>query len=600
MKILRRTLVALFAGDDERSDILRRLLTEQAAAQRKWYVLAVLAMIVVASTTAATALLMEYIVEALTAYDNKSVVLLVAGAVAATFTLKGAANYVQSVAMSRAGNRIIANQQEELYRKLLKNGVSFFNQQESSNLLMRLTSGAAAAQQVIELIVASISRDALMLVGLLGVMIYQAPFLSIFALLVGPTAIFGLRGLLRQIREIMRSEQASTAEIMKVVQETSKGIHVVKVFSLEDQMQGRMGSAVRNVERRRNAIARIGAVTSPLMETLAGFAIAGIVAVSAFSLFGGEPTTAGELMSFITAFMMAYEPAKRLSRVRIKLETAMVRVRMMFELLDYEEQLVEAPDAVPLEPGPGDVRLDDVTFTYGQKKTVLKSLTLDFPARKTTALVGPSGGGKSTILNLLMRLYDPSSGRVLIDGQDIRGSTFASLRDRISFVGQDTFLFSASVRENIRYSRPSATDEEVEAAARDANAHDFIMALDDGYDTEVGENGNFLSGGQRQRIAIARAILRQSEILLLDEATSALDASSEALVKEALTRLTENTTTIVIAHRLSTILQADQVHVIDDGHVVETGSVHELLARQGPFRTLYEQQFEGFRDAAAE
>ncbi|WP_246799792.1 ABC transporter permease, partial [Palleronia marisminoris] len=336
MKLLRRALVKLFSPDDQRRDMLRRLLTEQAVAQRKWYVLAIVAMVVVAATTAATAFLMEFIVEAMTASDHKGMALLVAGAVAATFTIKGCANYVQSVAMSRAGNRIIANQQEELYRKLLRNGVSFFNQQESSNLLMRLTSGAAAAQQVIELIVASISRDALMLIGLLAVMIYQAPFLSIFALVVGPVAILGIRRLLGQIREIMRSEQASAAEIMKVVQETSKGIHVVKVFSLEDQMQGRMGAAVRNVERRRNAIARIGAVTSPLMETLAGFAIAGIVAVSAYNLFGGEPTTAGELMSFITAFMMAYEPAKRLSRVRIKLETAMVRVQMMFELLDYE------------------------------------------------------------------------------------------------------------------------------------------------------------------------------------------------------------------------------------------------------------------------
>ena len=252
------------------------------------------------------------------------------------------------------------------------------------------------------------------------------------------------------------------------------------------------------------------------------------------------------------------------------------------------------------EPGPGEVRLDDVTFTYGKKNPVLTNLSLEFPARKTTALVGPSGGGKSTILNLLMRLYDPTEGRVLIDGQDIKGATFTSLRDRISFVGQDTFLFSSTVRENIRYSRPDATDEEVETAARDANAHDFIEALDEGYDTEVGENGIFLSGGQRQRIAIARAILRKSEILLLDEATSALDASSEALVKEALSRLTANTTTIVIAHRLSTILEADRVHVINDGQLVESGPVPELLARQGPFRTLYEQQYDGFRDAAAE
>ena len=593
-----QALQRIFAPDEARRDMLQRLLTEHAAAQKKLYAVGIGAMVIVAATSALTAYLMEFIVEAMTSYDNPTTVLYVSAAVAATFSMKGAANYVQSVAMSRAGNRIIANQQEALYSKLLSNGVSFFNNQESSNLLMRLSAGAAAAQQVIELIVASISRDLLMLVGLVFVMVYQAPFLSIFAFLVGPVAIFGVRKLVQQVREIMRTEMASTAEIMKVVQETSKGIHVVKVFSLEEQMEGRMGTAVRDVERRRNAIARIGAVTSPLMETLSGFAIGGIVATSAFSIFGNEPTTAGELMSFITAFMMAYEPAKRLSKVRVNLETAMVRVRMMFELLDYEELLVESPDAVPLKPGAGEVTFDGVSFDYGKKARVLKDLDLTFPAGQTTALVGPSGGGKSTILNLIMRLYDPRDGRVLIDGQDIRQTTFQSLRERISFVGQDTFLFSTTVRENIRFSRPEASDAEVEQAARDANAHDFIMELDKGYDTPVGENGNFLSGGQRQRIAIARAILRNSEILLLDEATSALDAGSEAAIKEALSRLTEDTTTIVIAHRLSTILEADSVYVIDSGKVVETGAVSDLLNRRGRFRELFDQQFDGFQDAA--
>ena len=579
--------------------MLRRLFAEHARGQRNWYALAISAMIVVAATTAATAFLMEYIVEAMTTYESRWMTLAVAGAVAVTFALKGAANYVQTVAMSRAGNRIVANQQESLYRKLLAHGVSYFTMQESSNLLMRLTNGAQAAQQVIELVVASLSRDLLMLIGLVGVMIYQQPALSVFALLVGPAAIFGVRRLVQQVRHIMRSEMSSAAEIIKVVQETSKGIHVVKVFSLEDQMQDRMGTAVRNVERRRNAIARIGAVTSPLMETLSGFAIAGIVAISAFRLIGGEPATAGELMSFITAFMMAYEPAKRLSKVRVTLETAMVRVRMMFELLDYDELLVEAPDAKPLAPGPGEVRFESVRFGYRKKVMVLDGLDATFPARKTTALVGPSGGGKSTMLNLVMRLYDPQKGQVTIDGQDIRAATFASLRERISYVGQETFLFSTTVRENIRCSRPEASDADVEEAARVANAHDFISDLPEGYETEVGENGIFLSGGQRQRLAIARAVLRQSEILLLDEATSALDATSEQLVKEALARLTEGVTTIVIAHRLSTILEADLVHVIVDGRAVESGTVQDLLAKGGAFRDLFDRQFEGFEIAAS-
>ena len=581
-----------------RGAMVRRLFVEHASAQKKWYGLAALSMVAVAATTAATAWLMEFIVDAMTTYESRGAVFGVAGLVALVFAVKGIAAYVQMVALSRAGNRIIADQQRTIYRKLLQHGVSYFSAKESSNLLMRVTNGAEMARRVVDLIITTAVRDTLTLIGLVGVMLYQQPVLSLFVFFIGPAAILGVRRLLARVREIMQGELAGAAEIMKVVQETSRGIQVVKVFSLEDRMADRMDRAVRSVEKRRNAIASVGAATSPLMETLAGFAIAGIVIVSSFSLFGSEPTSAGQLLSFLTAFTLAYEPAKRLSRVRVDFERYLVGVRMMFELLDYEEELVEAPDAAPIPPGPGEVRFDGVTFGYRKGETVLDGLDLAFDAGRMTALVGPSGGGKSTILNLVMRLYDPTSGRVLIDGHDLRGATFASLRDRISFVGQDTFLFSTTVRENLRLSRPGASDAEIEAAARDANAHDFISKLPKGYDTEVGENGAFLSGGQRQRLSIARAMLRRSEILLLDEATSALDATSETLVREALSRLTEGTTTIVIAHRLSTVLEADRIHVIADGRLAESGTAHELLERGGLFRTLFDQQFEGLDEFA--
>ena len=278
----------------------------------------------------------------------------------------------------------------------------------------------------------------------------------------------------------------------------------------------------------------------------------------------------------------------------------MVGVSMMFDILDYNEELTERPDAVPLKPGPGKVELKNVSFGYNLETPLFEGFDLEFAAGKTTALVGPSGGGKSTVLNLLMRLYDPNEGSVEVDGQDIRDVTFASLRGRISFVGQDTFLFSNTVMENIRCSRPEATDEEVYEAARAANAHDFIMDFPNGYDTEVGEDGAFLSGGQKQRISIARAMLRRSDILLLDEATSALDATSEALIREALDRLTEGVTTIVIAHRLSTVLGADRIYVLADGKVEESGTSQELLQTGGRFRTLFDQQFGGIPAAVAE
>ena len=574
--------------------LIRRLLREGLRAQGWVYGLAVAAMIAVAVTSALTAWVMEAIIDALTDSGNRGRVLGVSLLVMAIFAAKGVASYVQTVALAQAGNRTVAMHQARLYRKLMQQGVAFFTLTDSSDLLLRVTQSAQRARALIDILVTSLVRDLLTLIGLVAVMIYQQPLLSAASLVAGPIALLGIRMILSRVREIVASEMISLGEIIKVMQETAKGIRVIKVFSLEPRMKERMDDAIHAVERRSNAVIRLQSITGPLMETLSGFAIALVVWISATGLFGGQPTTPGQLMSFVTALLMAYEPAKRLMRMRVAIESNLVGVRMMFDLLDQEETLAEAADAADLRPGPGQVDLRDIRFSYSDGQTVLDGISLTLEAGKTTALVGPSGSGKSTLLNLVMRLYDPESGAVLIDGQDLRAVTFASLRQRMSFVGQDTFLFSTSVRENIRMSRPDATDDEVIAAARAANAHDFIAALPQGYDTPVGENGAFLSGGQRQRLAIARAILRKGEILLLDEATSALDATSEAAVKEALRHLTTGVTTIVIAHRLSTILEADRIVVLDQGRVVETGTATELLQLQdGLFRDLFRKQFGG-------
>ncbi len=572
------------------SDIWR-LLTENIAAQRKPYSIAIVAMVVVAVATSSVAWIMRYIVDAMTVPENQGIVLMVAASVAGIFIVKGAATYVQVVSLARAGNRIVARQQVKLYDKLLRQGVSFFNLTESSDLLMRVTMSAQMARNIVDLIVTSFVRDLLTLIGLLIVMFWQQPLLSAVSIVIGPIAIIGVRMLLTRVRGIMQMEMASLAEIIKVIQETSTGIRIIKAFALEERMASRMNSAVRQVEKRANAIARLEAITSPLMDTLSGFAIAAVVALSAVQILGVQGTTPGQLMSFVTALLMAYEPAKRLSRMRITIESGMVGVRMMFTLLDQPETMNEHPEAVPLPNGKGRVAFDRVSFGYANDRPVLQDLSMVFEAGKTTALVGPSGGGKSTILNLIMRLYDPTSGTVAIDDTDIRLASFRSLRDRISFVGQDTFLFSASVRENIRFGSPGASDDAVIEACKAANAHEFIEHLDQGYDTQVGENGAFLSGGQKQRLAIARAILRNAPILLLDEATSALDSRSEALVQEAIQHLTRGRTTVVIAHRLSTVLGADKICVIESGRLAEEGTVQALLAKGGLFRSLYDQQF---------
>ncbi len=295
-------------------------------------------------------------------------------------------------------------------------------------------------------------------------------------------------------------------------------------------------------------------------------------------------------MSFITALLLAYEPSKRLARMRVTLEGGMVGVRMMYEILDHPIELGEKDDAIDLPGGKGEIRFNNVCFSYRAGQKIFDKLNITFPAGKTTALVGPSGGGKSSIINMIMRLYDPESGSVTIDGTDIKDVTFRSLRARMSFVGQDTFLFSGSIRNNIAFGREGASEDEIIAAAKAANAHDFIMRMPEGYDSEAGINGGNLSGGQKQRIAIARAVLRNSEILILDEATSALDSESEAAVRDALAVLAKGRTTIMIAHRLSTVSTADYIVVMEAGEVAEQGPQSELLQRDGPYRRLYDLQ----------
>ncbi len=553
------------------------------------YSVAIVAMLVTAGMTAASAWIMKDITNEFVVGRDIYRVYMIAGAVAAIFTIKGIATFVQSLYLSRVGNAIIAERQRKIYDRILAQGISFYHAMPSSELITRVTHNAQAARAVLDLIVTSFVRDLFTLIGLVAVMVIQQPTLSLVAFIVGPIAIFGVNMLLRKVRQIMEAEFLSLAQIVQVMQETTVGVRIVKSFNLETLMRSRMHKAVGDVERRANSIAALEAATSPIMETLAGLAIAGVVLVSGYLVLQGGQTP-GSIMAFITALLLAYEPAKRLARMRVSLETGLVGVRMMFELADRPLTLSEKPGAEPLTAGDGTVELKDVSFSYNDGEPVLRDLDLTFPPGKMTALVGPSGSGKSTVMNLIMRMYDPDSGEVRFDGQDISHSTLHSLRERIAYVSQDTFLFAGSIMHNIRLGRETATDEEVIEAAKAANAHDFIMSLPMGYQTQVGENGAFLSGGQKQRLSIARAILRNANVLLLDEATSALDAESEALFRDALALLSEGRTTIAIAHRLSTVHQADNIVVMDKGKIAEQGRHAELLENGGLYRRLYEFQ----------
>jgi ATP-binding cassette subfamily B protein len=412
------------------------------------------------------------------------------------------------------------------------------------------------------------------------------------ALLIAPPAIFGVMHLMRKVKEVAQSEFRSYSKLMTQLKETALGVDVVKTFRLEGHMRAGISETVSGIEQRQNRLAVLGALTVPLMETLGGLAIAAAIGYSGWRVIGSG-TDPGSFFSFITALLLAYEPARRLAQFNVQFQRNLMGVRMVYSLLDRKPSPAERQSAPRLLVTNGAIAFESVTFRYRgeERNAALMSLTIEVPPRSVTALVGPSGGGKSTILALLSRLYLPDSGRILIDGQDISEVSAESVRSAMAMVSQDTFLFEGSIRDNLRMGRLEATDEEIEAAARAAHAHEFITEQPQGYDTEVGEGGGLLSGGQRQRIAIARAMLADAPILLLDEATSALDSESEAKVQEAMRRLIAGRTTLVIAHRLSTIRHAQRIHVIDRGTCVETGTHNELLRAGGLYARLHEIQF---------
>ncbi|UCI26174.1 ABC transporter ATP-binding protein [Mesorhizobium sp. B2-8-5] len=578
-----------FFRSTENQRLIARLVRESFHEHKFGYGAAIVSMLVVAATTGASAWILREITNEFVVFKRLDRVNMIAASVAGIFLLKGFATFVQAYCMSRVGNAIIADRQRKIYDRILAHGIEFYHSTSSADLIARMTNNAQAARSVLDLVVTSYVRDLVTLIVLVAVMVWQQPWLSLICFAVGPVAIYGVNRILKRVRKIASMEFMSLGQIVHVMQETAIGVRVVKSFNLEGAMRKRMYKAVSDVENRANNIATLEAATSPVMETLAGLAIAGAVFVSGFLVLQGGQMP-GNIMAFIASLLLAYEPAKRLARVRISLETGIVGVRMMFQLADRPLTLAEKPGATPLQPGPGEIRFDNVNFAYPESPPVFEGFNLTLKAGKMTALVGPSGSGKSTILNLIMRMYDPQTGKVMFDGQDISFATLDSLRQKIAYVSQDTFLFAGTVMHNIRLGREGATDEEVIGAAKAANAHEFISAMTKGYDTEVGENGSLLSGGQRQRISIARAMLRNAEILLLDEATSALDAESEALFRDALQQLTVGRTTIVIAHRLSTVHQADTIVVLEKGKVVESGPHKALLKQGGLYQKLYEYQ----------
>ncbi|MGB9115024.1 ABC transporter ATP-binding protein [Bradyrhizobium sp.] len=569
--------------------LIRRLVVEQGVAYWRRYLLAFMLMAVSAATTAGSAYLLGQVINQ--AYVDKNIrgIAILSGVTVVIFILKGAATYGHQVILSKISNAILANNQRRLFAKLMSESVGFFSERHSSEFLARLTSGANSVTQVLNLLINAVGRDVLSLIGLIAVMVMQDPYMALLGFAVAPPAMLVLRKLVKRIKGLAHTQFAGTADIMETMQESLQGIRTVKAFTLEQTMRERIDASITAVELNANKMARVSNRSSPLMETLGGLAVAGGLMYGGYSVvaLGATP---GQFFSFLTAFLLAYEPAKRLARLNIELNSSLVGARKLLEIVDSPASEPDDDDRPALKLTDARVELRDVSFAYRPNEPVLNRMSFVAEPGKVTALVGPSGGGKSTVLALLLRFYEADDGDILIDGQSIATVSRQSLRQQTAYVGQDVYLFRDTIGANIAFGKHGATEAEIVAAASAACAHEFIMGFPLGYDTPVGEHGAQLSGGQRQRVAVARALLRNAPIILLDEATAALDSESEKQVQEAIEHLCQNRTTIVIAHRLHTIMHADAILVVEGGEIVERGRHDDLLRRGGRYASFFRLQ----------
>jgi len=576
---------------------MKRLWRECIRGYRRWLALAVMFMTIIASATALSAWLMEPVVNEVFIARNRDMLWLIGAAVLATFAVKGIAQYAQAVVMSHVGLKIVADMQKRLFKHMTDLDLGFFHDNATGTLVSRYTVDVGSMRVAVSHAITVFGKDLLSLIFLVAVMFIQDWELALVAFFVFPIAVIPIAKIGRRMRKVTANTQVEMGQLTTTLEQTFQGIRVIKAYSMEDYERGRIATLVNKLYELYFKAARTRSLSSPIMETLGGAAVASVIVYGGYRVIENA-TDPGSFFSFIAALLMAYEPMKRLANLNATVQEGLAGAQRTFEALDHPNRILEKLDAAELVVSNGEVSFEDVSFTYPKledsefiREAALDNISITVPAGKTVALVGTSGAGKSTVMNMVPRFYDVTGGRVVIDGQDIRDVTFKSLRGAMALVSQEVTLFDDTVRANISYGRPGATFDEIQQAAKNAAAHDFIEDLPEGYDTMVGEHGVRLSGGQRQRLAIARAMIKNAPILLLDEATSALDTESERHVQAALEGLMSGRTTLVIAHRLSTVVDADLIYVLDRGRVVEQGTHAQLLDQGGQYANLYQLQF---------
>ena len=548
-------------------------------------------MIIIALCTGATAWLLDPAIEKIFLDKDSSMLIIIPLAIIGTLLIKSVSTYIQVFLLNSVAQNVIADTQIKLFKKIINADLAWLHKIHSAKIISNFLYDVTLLQDSVSSSLANGVKDFLTLICLVGVMYYQDWVLATIAIIAFPLVGLLSRQLGKRIKKASTETQEETGIMASILSENLDGTRIVKAYQQEDREIKKLSESVyRRMNKILKAINTRGA-TSPFAEFLAGFGIAGTLYYAGLRGLQGE-LPLNEFVSFLGAMMLAFQPLRRLAAVNTTLQEGFAAAIRVFDLLDQKSLINEEINAQELSNPNSDILFDNVTLSYdGQKNSALKNISLKIPNGKITALVGPSGSGKSSILNLIPRFYDPKSGAILIGNQNIRHLTMQSLRSKIALVNQEPILFDMSIKDNILYGNPNASDQEIEGASKSSASDEFITKLPEGYNTIVGEDGYSLSGGQKQRISLARAFLKDAPILLLDEATSSLDTESEHLVQEAINTLMKNRTTLIIAHRLSTIINSDNIIVIDNGEVVESGTHSELIKNNGMYKKLYEREF---------
>jgi subfamily B ATP-binding cassette protein MsbA len=583
------TVPFLASSRSQSHELGRRIFHEHIRPYGRYFGVALVLMVLAALSTSALPYLLEPVFDKVFTNGTPRLLMWVCGGIFLAFVVKGATSFGEAVIMTYVGQRIISDLQNRLFSHLMHLDLAFFHGTSSGDLLSRFTNDINLMRNAVATTLVGIGKDSFTLVFLVALMFYRDWTLACIAFFIFPLAVFPILRIGRRMRKVTNNTQEELGSFTGRLTQVFQGIRVIKAYRAEDYEAKRAYAMTERIFALVYKSARVRSASHPIIESLGGMAIVIVIAYGGWQVMHHARTT-GEFMSFILALLLVYEPLKRLSNMNANLQEGLAAAARVFKILDTAATIQDRPEAKPLPLVKEHIEFQDVRFSYPDGKMALDGINLRIKKAQSIALVGASGAGKSTIINLIPRFYDIQHGAILIDGVDIRDVTLASLRQQIALVSQEITLFDTTIRDNIAYGSFNAPEAEIIAAAKAAAAHEFITVLPNGYDTMIGENGVKLSGGQRQRIAIARAMLKNAPILLLDEATSALDTDSERQVQAALKTLMEGRTTLMVAHRLSTVVEASKIYVLNKGKIVESGDHHTLLGSNGIYASLWQAQ----------